>query len=202
MVFNTSSKYNFRPELSFPGHEPLDVIDVSRLLGVMISSDLTWTSHVKDITTRAVKKLWVLIRFKNLGASRKQLVQVYQARIRRTLENSAPVYSSGLTQEQKRLIEMVQKKAFVIILGKDYVSYENALTILDLKRLDTRRDDICLNFAKKCILSEKHNSMFPKNPNVRPDSRHPKWFLEPWCSTSRYFHSAIPSLTRLLNQNL
>ena len=100
--------------------------------------------------------LYFYIRFKNLGASRKQLVQVYQARIRRTLENSAPVYSSGLTQEQKRLIEMVQKKAFVIILGKDYVSYENALTILDLKRLDARIDDICLNFAKKCILSEKH----------------------------------------------
>ena len=201
IVFNTSTKYAFEPELSFPGGEQLEVVQQARLLGVQISNDLTWTNHVKDITTRAVKKLWVLIRFKNIGASTNQLVQVYQSRIRRTLENSAPVFSSGLTQEQIRSIEMVQKKAFVIILGHDYMSYENALSILNLERLDVRRESLCLSFANKCTQSAKHCAMFPPNPNLRPDSRHPKPFYEPLCNTARHFNSAIPALARLLNKS-
>ena len=202
MVFNTSSKYAFEPELSFPGEEPLEVVQQARLLGVQITNDLSWTNHVKDITTRAVKKLWVLIRFKNIGASTSQLVQVYQSRIRRTLETSAPVFSYGLTQEQIRAIEMVQKKAFVIILGQDYLSYENALSTLKLERLNVRRETLCLSFAKKCTQSVKHCAMFPPNPNLRPDSRHPKPFFEPLCSTARHFNSAIPALTRLLNKQV
>ena len=96
---------------------------------------------------------------------------------------------------------MVQKKAFVVILGREYISYENALTVLKLERLDTRRENISLRFAIKCTQSDRHSSMFPKNPNFRPNTRHPKPFLEPWCSTSRYFNSTIPALTRLLNEN-
>ena len=49
---------------------------------------------------------------------------MYQLRVRSTLEFAAPVFSSGLTQDQ---LEMVQKKAFAIILGRAYVSYESAL---------------------------------------------------------------------------
>ena len=58
---------------------------------------------------------------------------------------------------------MVQKKACTIILGKDYVSYENALTILNLERLNTRRTDLTLNFAIKCSKSPKHSHFFPLN---------------------------------------
>ena len=74
MPFNFSKKFDFLPLLHFPDSDPLEVIYKTRLLGVMISSDLSWSEHVRDITTRATQKLWVLARFKAMGATREQLV--------------------------------------------------------------------------------------------------------------------------------
>ena len=198
--FNFSKKFDFLPQLHFPDHQPLEVIYETRLLGVILTSNLSWTAHVNDMTKRATKKLWVMIRFKSLGGSTDQLLKVYQARIRSTLEFAAPVFHSGLTQDQSRQIEMVQKKAFAIILGKSYSSYNSALASLSQEPLYTRRENLSYKFALKCTTSSKHQSMFPPNPNFRPNMRQPKPFLEHKCNTSRYYNSAIPYLARLLNK--
>ena len=129
-----------------------------------------------------------------------QLLKVYQTRIRSTLEFAAPVFTSGLTKMQSQKLEMVQKKAFAIILGSSYTSYQSALISLHQERLDTRRLQLCLKFATKCTKSPKHCSMFPLNPNFRPNMRKPKPYKEFQCHTTRYFNSPIPFLTRLLNQ--
>ena len=199
--FNPFTKYGFLPQLSFPGEAPLEVIYETRLLGVTLSSDLTWTAHTKDITNRSLKKLWILIRFKALGATREQLLTVYILRVRSTLEFACPVFHSSLSKEQSHKIEMIQKKAFAIILGQNYQTYENALNTLNQERLDTRREHICLNFALKCTKSNLHCKMFPINTNFRENMRYVKKFLEPNCRTSRHFMSPIPYMTRLLNKN-
>ena len=136
-----------------------------------------------------------------MGGTINQLVTVYLARIRTTLEFAAPVFSSSLTQGQSKKIEMVQKKALAIVLGKNYQNYESALSQTGLERLDARRVSLCLKFALKCTESQRHMSMFPKNPNFREDMRNPKPYKEFQCKTSRYFNSPLPYLTRLLNQN-
>ena len=200
MPFNFSKKYDFLPQLHFPDNDPLEVIYETKLLGVTITSNLSWSAHVNDTTKRATQKLWVLIRFKALGGTRDQLVTVYQTRVRSTLEFAAPVFNSGLTQDQCRQIEMVQKKACAVILGKDYHSYETALEALSLERLDSRRMSLCYNFALKSSQSQRHKSMFPPNPNFRANMRNPKPFKEHLCNTSRYYNSAIPYLARLLNK--
>ena len=132
----------------------------------------------------------MLIRFKNLGATTDQLLTVYKTCVRSTLEFASPVFHSGLTKEQSRMIKMVQKKACAIILGRSYATYERALSNLDLERLDSRRTTLSLNFATKCAKSHQHKSM-----------RNPKPFLEPKCNTSRYFKNPIPFLARLLKKN-
>ena len=111
LPFNPSKNYDFLPQLSFPNCEPLEVIYETRLLGVTITSNLSWQAHVDDISKRATNKLWVLVRFKTLGGSIPQLLQVYQTRVRSTLEFASPVFNSGLTLEQSKKLEMVQKKA-------------------------------------------------------------------------------------------
>ena len=198
--FNVSKKFDFLPQVNFPGHEPLEVIYTTKLLGVTLSTDLSWSPHIADITARATKKLWILIQFKSLGGQREQLLNLYQLRVRSTLEFAAPVFNSGLSQELSRKVEMVQKKAFAIILGSDYVSYENALTSLNQQRLDERRNALTLNFAIKCTKSPKHSHMFPLNPISRENSRHNKKYKEFQCRTSRYFNSPVPFMARLLNK--
>ena len=151
--FNFSKSYDFTPQLHFPNSEALEVIYETKLLGVTITSNLSWSSHVEDICRRATKKLWVLVRFKSLGGTTEQLLTVYQTRIRSTLEFAAPVFHSGLTLDQSRQLEMIQKKALVIILGVNYTSYESALSELNVERLDHRRTELCYSFALKCTNS-------------------------------------------------
>ena len=162
---------------------------------------LSWSKHINNITKRATRNLWVIIRFKALGGTTDQLVLVYITRVRSVLEFAAPVFHSGLTKHQSSQIETVQKKAFAIIRGKDYASYESSLSYLKLERLDTRRENLCLTFAKKCVDNPKHKLMFPPNNIARTNMRNPKPYLEPQCTTSRYYNSSIPYMTRLLNKN-
>ena len=95
---------------------------------------------------------------------------------------------------------MVQKKAFAIVLGKNYTSYESALSFLHQERLDLRRTNLSYSFALKCTQSDQHKSMFPLNPNLRQNMRNKKPFMEYKCNTSRYYSSPIPYLSRLLNK--
>ena len=159
LPFNTTKKFDFLTQLNFPGSDPLEVIYETRLLGVTLSSNLSWTAHINDITKRATTKLWILVRFKTLGGSSYQLLKVFKTRVCPTLEFAAPVFHIGLTQEQSRQMEMVQKKAFAVILGTGYMSYESALLTLRQERLDIRRQNLSIKFALKCTLSSKHKSM-------------------------------------------
>jgi hypothetical protein len=125
-----------------------------------------------------------------------QRTTLYQLRVLSTLEFAAPVFHSSLSKDLIRQVEMVQKKAFAIIL----VSYESVLETLQLERLDARRESLSHNFALKCTKSSQHNTIFPLNTNFRENMRHTKKFKEHQCRTSRYYKSAVPYMARLLNK--
>ena len=99
----------------------------------------------------------------------------------------------------KNRIERVQKMAFSIILGTEYSSYDVALTLLEEDTLQNRRTNLCHNFASKCTKDPTHSHMFTKMDPNRPITRNRKTFREVKCRTSRLYNSAIPYLTRLLN---
>jgi hypothetical protein len=61
-------------------------------------------------------------------------------------------------------MEMVKKKAFALILVARYLSYESALFTLKQERLDTRRQNLSLNVALKCTLSNNNKTMAPIPP--------------------------------------
>ena len=199
--FNFSKTRDFIPQLSINGNENIDVIYHTKLLGIIITSDLSWSSHIDYITKKAAKNFWILIRFKRLGATPDKLLSVYLLKIRTLLEYATPVFHSSLTVDQSNQLEITQKKALAIVYGTNYTNYDHALNLANIERLDIRRDTINLNFAKKCVQNPRHSHMFPPNPNPRPNLRNPKYFMEHGCHTSRFFNSAIPSMARLLNKN-
>ena len=61
------------------------------------------------------------------------------------------VFHSGLTLNQSRDIENIQKKALRIILGKVYPNYEEACTLLSCEPLSDRRDTLCFTFVKRAV---------------------------------------------------
>ena len=109
------------------------------------------------------------------------------------------VWSTSLTQEDENKIDRVQKIALRIILRENYQSYDNALQIPSLQTLKTRRDILCLRFARKCTKSEEAISMFPLN-NKHGKTRQEETYNVTFVYTNRLKTSAIPYMARLLNK--
>ena len=175
----------FSPELTLDNND-IEVVDEVRLLGLIIRSDLKWQANTEHMVKKANKRLWIIRRLKFLGAQDCDLLDVYMKQIRSVLELAVPAWHGAVTLSDQLDIERVQKSAAHIILGDRYVSYKVALKTLNLESLLTRRDKLCLNFAKKAEKHEKFSKWFkvaPKKPNTRQDK---KKYCEVLASHSRF----------------
>ena len=126
MIFNKSRNYDFPPELSFKNNEFLECVKETKLLGIVLSSSLSWESNTRAVYVKAMSKMWLLRRMKNLQLEKEIIVDYYLKEIRSLTEQGVIVWNSGLTKSQIREIEKIQKIALKIILGDDYSSYDMA----------------------------------------------------------------------------
>ena len=85
-------------------------------------------------------------------------------------------------------------------MKENYPGYSAALKLTGLETLATRRDKLCLNFAKKCVKFHHTKDMFPENEKIRV-TRNTERFVVPFARTERYKNSSIPYMARLLNAN-
>ena len=69
---------------------------------------------------RAYKRLCIIKRLKNHGATIEDLKEIYTKRVRSILEFGVPVWNNGLTKAQSVEIEWVQKSFLNIVFGVDY----------------------------------------------------------------------------------
>ena len=107
--------------------------------------------------------------------------------------------AGAITQEDKNEIERVQKAAHHIVLGGQYVSYKCALKYTGMETLESRREKLCLKFAKKAEKHPKHKAWF-KPCNKTANTRQEKTRYCPVVANKgRYKKSPISYLTSLLN---
>ena len=196
MLFNPSKTLDFMPQFCMEGHE-IELISETRLLGLHISSDLKWKKNTRNMVLKASRRLWMLRRLCHLGASTNSLKEVYTKQIRSVLEFGVPVWQGSITQSERVDIERVQKCAVNIILGRKYFGYEDALKTLNLEYLEARRVRLCLNFALKAEKHHKFSKWFQK-PVKKYNTRNKKKYIEIHSNHSRYTHSPLGYLTRLL----
>ena len=176
MPFNFSNNYDFIPRLNFPGDDQqLSVTYETKLLGVTIRSDLSFSSHVANIVKSAKKCMWPLLRFRDMGATTNQLLNLWIQKGRTVLEFASPVFFSRLTEEQSNQIEKCQKMAFAIILQNGFKNYADALTILKQRSLSERRLDAAIKFGEKCLANPRHSDLFIKNTSMREELRRKNW---------------------------
>ena len=105
------------------------------------------------------------------GASTDQLVQVYIARVRSTIEYAAQVFTPLLNASQVDLIEHVQMKAAQIILGPKSLSYVKNLELLDLVTLAERRQCLVKSFAISTYRSPTHRWWYTRHPPLPLNTR-------------------------------
>ena len=88
-----------------------------------------------------------------------------------------------------------------IILKDQYFNNTHALKITGLPTLKTRRNTLCLSFAKNCVKNNMTSDMFPKNNIIFNTRQHEEYYV-PHAKTERLARSAIPYMARLLNANV
>ena len=200
MVFNYTDNYQFSPRLFIDGKK-LEVVDSTKLLGTIISSDLRWEQNTRHIVKKANARMELLRRVASFGAKIEDLKNIYILFVRSQLEQSCVVWHSSLTEQHKSDLERVQKSALKIILGSKYENHKKALDVLNMDTLEDRREYLSLKFANKCLENEKMKNMFPKNGKVhKMDMRKVQKYRVQFSNTDRLRNSAITNMQKLLNQ--
>ena len=197
MLFNPCKSKDFMPEINIDNTR-LDLVEKTKLLGVVLTSNLSWAENTQYIVERCNSKTWMLRRLKNLGANREDLIDVYLKQIRSLAEFAVPVWNSSLTGDDIASIERLQKTAFHIILGEQYKSYNSALKTLGLMKLSERRRRICSKFARKAQKHTKFKKWFRPNPKPIKRLKQPK-FCPVISRKTRFANSPLSYLTKLLN---
>ena len=199
MPFISSLTKDFMPHLKIQDGDFLEVIYKLKLVGLVVTSDMTWQEHVNYTVGRVNKVLWQLTRFKQLGATAEQLLKYYILKIRSILMFGSVCYHSALTLHQRSQLELQQKRSLAIILGNRYRGYDQARDLLKLSSLEELREEACAKWALKAQASPQHQHLFPKNNSVM-QTRTRKVYLEQHCKSAKYFNSAVPSMIRSLNR--
>ena len=198
MLFNMSQKYRFPLELGFSDGVHLEVIESAKILGVVISNTLKWSLNTDYIITKAMKRLWTLRKLQKCGLSQQFILEVYKKEIRSILEYNVPVWNEGLTQKDSQKIEKIQKIVLKMLLKSNYSSYTEACNHYKIEKLHSRRQKLCLNFAKKEFKKPK-NGIVKKIHSKSKRISNKRIVLEPKARTTRYYKSAIPYMAILLN---
>ena len=201
IIFNFSKNNQFSTEVKLDG-EVIETVNETKLLGTVITNDLSWKRNTDRIVKESNKRMVFLHKLSRFTQNKNDLRKIYILQIRSKLEQSAVLWHSSLTQKCESNLERVQKSALKIILGDKYVSYENALKVLKLQSLKERREELCLKFARKCLEVPKFEKMFPRNHNDHDmEKRGSEAFQVKRGLTERLRRSAIPYMQRLLNEH-
>jgi hypothetical protein len=134
MIFNYTDNFQFMTRLRVE-NEPIEVIDSTKLLGTIISKDLTWDLNTASLIKKANARMQLLRKVASFSTPTDDLKEIYILFIRSILEHSATVWHSSLTQENIDDLERVQNSGLRIILQEKYKSYKQGLALLNLETL-------------------------------------------------------------------
>ena len=196
MKFSRAKKYDFPPEITIGGSDILEVKKVHRILGIMVQDDLKWQTQCEEMVKKATSTTWALRRMKAMGVPEATMVDYWKSEGRVMLEYGCPVWHSGLTSAQSHSLDRAQRVAMAAITGRWEPSHTRQLAELGLERLSARRTRICKTFSQRTATNSRHMDMFTPVTSARRIGT----YREIFCRTDTYYKSALPYLTRLLNQ--
>ena len=142
----TGKRKPIQTEYKLHGHS-LSRVTSAKYLGVTITEDLRWDSHINDICAKANRTLGFLRRNINIGSvAIKQ--QAYYTLVRPLVEYASTVWDPHTKRNTKKL-EMVQRRAarYVTNRHRNRSSVSDMLQGLDWRTLEDRRKD-----ARLCML--------------------------------------------------
>ncbi|KAI8508724.1 hypothetical protein Bbelb_138230 [Branchiostoma belcheri] len=179
--------------------EPLEINTQHPYLGIILSHNLKWNSHIEYITAKANSTLGFLRR--NLrGASRAIRAQAYTSIVRPQLEYASTVWGPhkrlhAQTNKLEDQVEAVQKRAARFVTG-DYrptTSMTDTLRTLGWPSLHQRRQQARLVLMYKAVnnmVAIPIHNILTKNTNITR-GHHSRFITIP-CKTEAYRASYFP----------
>ena len=149
--------------------------------------------HIDNIISKASKRLHLITQLKRAQVPVKDLIQIYCACIRSTLEYASPVFHNSLPQYLSSDIERIQRRCLRRIFPES--SYQEALELANLETLRKRREAACKKLFLQAHLDTKHklHQMIPEENWSTYPLRKCHKFLVPKFRTERFKNSFIIS---------
>ena len=105
----------FLPDVNTDG-AAIERVSQVKVLGVTLSSDLSWNSHVDGIMSKARKRVFLIYQLKRAGIGQCDLVRIYISVIRPVVEYACPAWHTNLPKYLSDNIELIQKRCMKTVI--------------------------------------------------------------------------------------
>ena len=164
----TRKRKNILPAAYQLHEKPLQNVKQAEYLGVTITHDLRWDTHVTKVTNRANQKLGLLRRTLKVSSIRAK-EQAYKALVRPSLEYASAVWDPYNDKEVSKL-EMVQRRAarWVVRRFRQTSSVSEMLEQLQWPPLSQRR-----RIARLTLMYKYHHGHIKIRSRSKPTPQPP-----------------------------
>jgi hypothetical protein len=136
-----------------------------KLLGIYYNDTLTWSNHVSYIVSKACKRTFCIYQLVRAGINCKDIITVYCSIIRSELDHCCQIWHPGLTVQQSKELESIQKRCLKIIYPS--LSYNRALQITGLERLNERRERLVKELFGQIKNSDIFSNLIKHRPSMK-----------------------------------
>ena len=202
MIFNPLRIYDVLPQISIKQGEFTEVVEEQKILGNIVRSDLRTISNTEYICSRAFKRMWILRRLKSLGCPIPELLDVLRQQVISICEGSVAYWGPMITKAESNMLERCLKTGLHIIYQDEYLSFNNALQLSQMKSLKIRRLELITKFSKKAMRSSIYKDWFcesEERAGMITRGKPLPLFKPVTCRTQRYQRSSLPFMTKLLS---
>ena len=188
------------PLLSLNGL-PMERVSSYKYLGITITEDLSWSTHINEISRKSRKQIGMLYRQFCAWSTPEALLQLYTSTVRPHLEYASQVWNPHLTKHVNQL-EQVQKFALKMCLKQWNLSYPDLLQLSSLSNLAAQREHLNLCYFYKIV-----NGLFefPNCPLTLRSLNYPhrdgrsNLYVQPQASSNAHHCSFFPATISLWN---
>ena len=201
MLFNFTKQYQVTTNLCLE-NERIEIVQKMKLLGTIISDDLSWDANCENIIKKVTKRMQLLNKCHSFGASKSEMVTLWISFCRSVLEQSCVVWDSSLTLENISDLERLQKSFCKLVLNSKYESYETSLDKLNLQTLSERKQLLTRKFAKNAVKNKTMQDIFIENKKTHNmETRKSEKWEQKFANTDRMKKCGISTMINLLNKD-
>ena len=178
----------------------LDKVMSYKYLGVILTSDLSWSKHVSSVCMKARKIVGLIYRHFSPHSSTSTLLYLYLCLIRPHLEYAAAVWAPHFKRDIA-FLENVQKFALRMAFGAWGAEYQHLLSLAAIPTLEGRRAFLKLSILYRIMNGTQFfpAGIFVPEQAVRHHNSHSHILKQPFCKTTRFMSSFVPSAISLWN---